>query len=109
VDDGIAAGFMMRAVIAALRRHRASWIVVAVPTAHRSSLEVLAGSVEAINCQLRATPAHQEPMFALAAGDRGRRRLRASEAPDGMPWGAHQGGADLPSVIRSSALAASCQ
>lgn len=50
VDDGIAAGSTMRAAITALRRHNASRIVVAVPTAHRSSLEALAGSVEAIHC-----------------------------------------------------------
>jgi putative phosphoribosyl transferase len=50
VDDGIAAGSTMRAAINALRRQNASRIVVAVPTAHRSSLEALAGSVEALHC-----------------------------------------------------------
>jgi putative phosphoribosyl transferase len=50
VDDGIAAGSTMRAAITALRRQNASRIVVAVPTAHRNSLEALAGSVETIHC-----------------------------------------------------------
>jgi len=50
VDDGIAAGSTMRAAITALRRKNAPRIVVAVPTAHRGSLEALASSVEAIHC-----------------------------------------------------------
>jgi putative phosphoribosyl transferase len=50
VDDGIAAGSTMRAAITALWRKGAPRIVVAVPTAHRGSLEALASSVEAIHC-----------------------------------------------------------
>jgi len=50
VDDGIAAGSTMRAAITALSRQKASQIVIAVPTAHRSSLDALSGSVAAIHC-----------------------------------------------------------
>ena len=50
VDDGIAAGSTMRAAIAALRRHRAASIVIAVPTAHQEALDALAKLADAAYC-----------------------------------------------------------
>jgi predicted phosphoribosyltransferase len=50
VDDGIAAGSTMRAAIAALRKHGAGRIVVAVPTAHDRSVEALRSLADEIVC-----------------------------------------------------------
>ena len=50
VDDGIAAGSTMRAGVAALRKHGAQKIVVAVPTAHARSVEALRALVDDIVC-----------------------------------------------------------
>jgi hypothetical protein len=67
VDDGIAAGSTMCMAITALRGHDTPRIVIAAPTAHRGSLEVGAGSVEAIHC------ANFRGGFALAVADACRR------------------------------------
>jgi putative phosphoribosyl transferase len=50
VDDGLASGFTMRAAIAAVRAAGAAVIVVAVPTAHESSVRALAREVDAVYC-----------------------------------------------------------
>lgn len=50
VDDGLASGFTMRVAVAALRNAGAGRIVVAVPTAHRHSAEMIAREVEALYC-----------------------------------------------------------
>jgi putative phosphoribosyl transferase len=50
VDDGIAAGSTMRTAIAALRKRGASRIVVAVPTAHSRSVEMLRELADEIVC-----------------------------------------------------------
>jgi putative phosphoribosyl transferase len=50
VDDGLASGFTLRVAVAALRNAGARRIVVAVPTAHRHSAEMIAREVEALYC-----------------------------------------------------------
>ena len=50
VDDGLASGFTMRVAVAALRNAGADRIVVAVPTAHVHSAEMIAREVEALYC-----------------------------------------------------------
>jgi predicted phosphoribosyltransferase len=50
VDDGIAAGSTMRTAIAALRKRGAGRIVVAVPTAHSRSVEMLRELADEIVC-----------------------------------------------------------
>ena len=50
VDDGIAAGSTMRAAIAALKKALVLKIILAVPTAHESSLYSLTDQVDAIYC-----------------------------------------------------------
>jgi len=50
VDDGIAAGSTMRTAIAALRKHHPSEIVVAVPTAHDTSLGTISKIVDRVVC-----------------------------------------------------------
>jgi len=48
VDDGLASGFTMRTAVEALRKARASRIVVAVPTGSRRIAEELAARVDAL-------------------------------------------------------------
>ena len=50
VDDGLASGFTMRVAVAALRNAGAGRIVVAVPTAHRHSAEMIAREVDVLYC-----------------------------------------------------------
>jgi predicted phosphoribosyltransferase len=50
VDDGLASGFTMHTAIAALRKHGARQIVVAVPTGHAAAVARLADEVEAVYC-----------------------------------------------------------
>ena len=50
VDDGIAAGSTIRTAIAALRKHGAGRIVVAVPTAHSRSVGALRQLADEIVC-----------------------------------------------------------
>jgi predicted phosphoribosyltransferase len=50
VDDGIAAGSTVRAGILALQKAQAGKIVIAIPTAHDSSLYPIARHVDAIYC-----------------------------------------------------------
>ena len=50
MDDGLASGFTLRVAVAALRNAGAGRIVVAVPTAHRHSAEMIASEVEALYC-----------------------------------------------------------
>lgn len=50
VDDGLASGFTMRVAVTALRSAGAGRIVVAVPTGHRQSVEIIAQEVEKLYC-----------------------------------------------------------
>ena len=50
VDDGLASGFTLLAGVEALRKAGASQIIVAVPTGHRNSVQMMADRVEAVYC-----------------------------------------------------------
>ena len=50
VDDGLASGFTMRVAVTALRNAGAGRVVVAVPTGHRYSVEMIAQEVEKLYC-----------------------------------------------------------
>jgi len=50
VDDGLASGYTMMTAASLVRRKGPSQIVVAVPTASLSTIEMLAGEVEMIVC-----------------------------------------------------------
>lgn len=50
VDDGLASGFTMQTAVTALRTAGAGRIVVAVPTGHRRSVEIIAREVEVLYC-----------------------------------------------------------
>jgi len=50
VDDGIASGYTMLAAITALIKQGSNDIVIAVPTAHLTSIEILASKVNKIFC-----------------------------------------------------------
>jgi predicted phosphoribosyltransferase len=50
VDDGLASGFTMRVAVSALRNTGASRIIVAVPTGHQHSVEIIAQEVERLYC-----------------------------------------------------------
>ena len=50
VDDGLASGFTMRVAVTALRSAGAGRIVVAVPTGHRQSVEMISQEVETLYC-----------------------------------------------------------
>ena len=50
VDDGLASGYTMLAAVRAVRRHKPSQIVVAVPTACASTIKLLAPQVDTIVC-----------------------------------------------------------
>lgn len=50
VDDGIASGFTMLVAVEALKKTRAGKIVIAIPTAHLQSLEMVAPKVGMIYC-----------------------------------------------------------
>jgi predicted phosphoribosyltransferase len=50
VDDGLASGFTMRVAVKALRNAGVIRIVVAVPTGHRRSVEMIAQEVETLYC-----------------------------------------------------------
>lgn len=50
VDDGIAAGSTLRTAIAALRKLDARQVIVAVPTGHDRSVELIAGLADEVYC-----------------------------------------------------------
>ena len=50
VDDGLASGFTLVVGVEALRKAGASQIMVAVPTGHRNSVQMMADRVEAVYC-----------------------------------------------------------
>lgn len=50
VDDGIAAGYTMRAAVEFLRRRGARRVCVAVPTGHGSSVMAIAGIADVVIC-----------------------------------------------------------
>ena len=50
VDDGLASGFTMRVAVEALKNAGADHIIVAVPTAHKESLDAIVSEVDAVFC-----------------------------------------------------------
>jgi putative phosphoribosyl transferase len=50
VDDGLASGFTLRVAIKALRKAGATNIILAIPTGHLESAEMILEEVEAIYC-----------------------------------------------------------
>jgi predicted phosphoribosyltransferase len=50
VDDGLASGYTMMAAVRLVRRHQPAETVVAVPTAARRTVELLAPEVDRIVC-----------------------------------------------------------
>lgn len=57
VDDGLASGFTLRVAIKALRQASATNVILAVPTAHSESVQMISEEVEAIYCpNLRSGP-----------------------------------------------------
>jgi putative phosphoribosyl transferase len=50
VDDGLASGFTLLVGVEALRKAGASQIIVAVPTGHHNSVQMMADRVEAVYC-----------------------------------------------------------
>jgi len=57
VDDGLASGFTLRVAIRALRQKGATNVILAVPTAHSESVQMISEEVEAIYCpNLRSGP-----------------------------------------------------
>ena len=57
VDDGLASGFTLRVAIKALRQNGATNVILAVPTAHSESAQLILKEVEAIYCpNLRSGP-----------------------------------------------------
>ena len=50
VDDGLASGFTLRVAIKTLRQAGATNIILAVPTAHSESVQIVLKEVEAIYC-----------------------------------------------------------
>ena len=82
VDDGLATGATMRAAVAALRRHRPSRIVVAVPAAARPTCDQLAGEVDEIVAAATPSPFRAVGLsyldFSQTTDDEVRRLLGAS-------------------------------
>jgi len=56
VDDGLATGASMRTAIRSLRSHRPGRVVVAVPTAPRSTCAALEGEVDEVVCLMSPEP-----------------------------------------------------
>jgi putative phosphoribosyl transferase len=50
VDDGLASGFTLRVAIKALRRNGVTNLILAAPTAHSESVQMILEEVEAIYC-----------------------------------------------------------
>jgi len=50
VDDGLASGFTLRVAVEALKKAGAKHIIVAVPTAHKESLDAMVSQVDAVFC-----------------------------------------------------------
>jgi predicted phosphoribosyltransferase len=50
VDDGLASGFTMFVAVEALKKAGVEHIIVAVPTAHKESLNVIISKVDAVIC-----------------------------------------------------------
>ncbi len=50
VDDGLASGFTLRVAIKGLRRNGAANLILAVPTAHSESVQMILEEIEAIYC-----------------------------------------------------------
>jgi len=50
VDDGIASGFTMLVAIEALQKSGVARIIVAVPTAHKESMDAIVSKVDAVFC-----------------------------------------------------------
>ena len=84
VDDGLATGATMRAAVAALRRHRPSRIVVAVPAAATPTCDQLAGEVDEVVAAATPSPFRAVGLsyldFSQTTDDEVRRLLDASRA-----------------------------
>jgi predicted phosphoribosyltransferase len=50
VDDGLASGFTLRVAIRGLRRNGAANLILAIPTAHSESVQIILEEIEAIYC-----------------------------------------------------------
>ena len=50
VDDGLASGATLRVALSALRRQGTDRLIVAVPTGHSQSLDLIASEIEALYC-----------------------------------------------------------
>jgi len=50
VDDGLASGYTMVAAITSIRKHKPKVVVVAIPTASRSALDIVGAYAEQIVC-----------------------------------------------------------
>ena len=62
VDDGLASGFTMLAAVKSVRRKKSKKVVVAVPTASKSAIELVAPNVDELIClNIRSGP-----IFAVA-------------------------------------------
>ncbi|MBW3546639.1 MAG: phosphoribosyltransferase [Actinobacteria bacterium] len=109
VDDGLATGATMRAAVAALRRHRPSRIVVAVPAAARPTCDQLAEEVDEVVAAATPSPFRAVGLsyldFSQTTDDEVRRLLDASWAT-GMaaqeltiPLGEADPGVALPAAL----------
>lgn len=50
VDDGLASGYTMKVAVDTVRKRRPARIIIAIPTAHEESLDILLNEVDAIYC-----------------------------------------------------------
>ncbi len=50
VDDGLASGYTMKVAVDTVRKRKPARIIIAVPTAHEESLDILLNEVDAIYC-----------------------------------------------------------
>jgi putative phosphoribosyl transferase len=62
IDDGLASGFTLRTAIEALRKAGSRQIILAIPTAHKESLQAVAEKVHAVYCP----NIRRGPVFAVA-------------------------------------------
>jgi len=87
VDDGLATGATMRAVVMAVRQHRPARVVVAVPVASRLARDELGGQADEVVCvavpdPLRAVGAWYVD-FSQTTDEEVRRLLAAAPGPEG--------------------------
>ncbi len=90
VDDGLATGSTMRAAVAAVRRQRPGWVVVAVPVGAHQACTALREDVDELVCPWTPEPfiavgqAYRD--FSQTSDEQVRTALAAGiEHPDGLP------------------------